>query len=467
MRHLHEFRPYQQRMVHHMLDHPHSMLWVSVGRGKTVTTLTAFDFYRRLYTGAKMLVVAPLRVAQTVWHEESKEWSHLTHLRFSLVLGSAKDRLEALLNPFADVYVINYHNLPWLYGTMCRYTQLNGKPLHFAWVCWDEVTNLKNSAATWTHTAAQMHNKADRFVGLTGTPQPRGLHDLWGQYRCVDNGERLLPYVTHFRDRWFHRAGFSYEPTENARKEIMSRVADITLELTDTELLQLPERIDTYHRIELPKKLQKQYNKLKQEAALKLEGENGTFKVDAVNAGVLTMKCHQFAQGQFVSDPEDTLQYEIVHDLKLQALDEILAESDQPVLVIYAFRADNKRIQEHYPHARTFTPLEKSMGAKDSQDLVKAWNRREIPLLIGHPKSMGHGLNLQQGGACIVWYGLTWSYDMYEQTVGRLVRSGQKYPVTNIHLIVRNTTDELMLQNLSYEKRNQRLTIETLRKFLE
>lgn len=429
-----DFHKYQEEAYLHILNHNASMLWLSMGLGKTVVTLTAIRTLQKMSQVKAVLVVAPLRVCKTVWRQEARKWSHLTDLRFSFILGDQSQRQQALLRQ-ADIYLINYENIPWLTEQIEHYWLARGRYAPFDMIVWDEVSKMKNATSKRTASIARILPFFNRRVGLTGTPASNGLKDLHGQFLVVDNGARLGMDKGAFMAMYFHTNPYSrrLEPFNDTEARLKHKIGDITMQVDGSAVDRPPFSLNDIY-VQLPPGQQEQYRLLEEEMFLELEtGE----EVEVFNAAAKTNKCLQFANGAVYTDPE-TMDWAPVHDAKLDALEEIVEETgDEPLLVAYSYRSDVARIKSRYPDAVNLTEAK-----GDLEEVVDLWNRGGIKMLIGHPASVGHGLNLQKGGHNLVWYGLPWSLDLYEQFNARVYRQGQKAPVICHRILTQDTLDE-------------------------
>jgi SNF2 family DNA or RNA helicase len=438
---------YQEAAESWILSHRKCGLFLSMGLGKTVITLTAIQKLLAESSVHKVLVVAPLRVAATVWAEEIQKWDHLQGLRAVKVLGSQRDRLTALATD-ADIYIINRENVQWLVNHQAQY-----KVWPFDMLVLDELSSFKSAKAERFRSLRRVLPAVRRVVGLTGTPAPNGLIDLWSQIYLLDQGERLGKTLGWFRDYWFvpgDRNGavvYNWKPKAGADKEIYGRLADICMSMTAEDYLKLPDRIDVTYPVVLSDTVQKAYETMEQDLVLPLAGE----AITAQNAAVLAGKLLQLANGALYTETGD---YVRLHDAKLGALEDLVeAANGEPVLVYVAFRSDTDRILQRFPQARVLLK---------EQD-VKDWNAGRIPMLLAHPAAAGHGLNLQSGGHIIIWFGLTWSLELYQQANARLHRQGQQHPVTVHHIITRNTIDEAVLKALTGKAARQDALIEAVK----
>jgi len=447
---------YQRECVLHQLYNNETMLWLQMGLGKTPITLTTIVDRMRAGQVQKTLIFGPLRVIQSVWQREAVKWEHTKHLRFSVVHGTKVKRSRALFAD-ADVYLCNYEAMTWLSQELDHYYISQGRPLPFQMVVYDEVSKLKNSTAQRMKGGNKIiKDKAGyehkikvhgwrrmipHFIyrsGLTGTPAPNGYLDLFGQYLAVDNGTRLGEFVTHFKDSYFASDynGWKYTPTEQGKKWIESKIADITKKMDAADYLDLPDVSTTNIMVDLPDKCRKSYAELEKNMFAQLD--SGT-EIEVFSRSSVSNKCLQFCNGSPYTDEHGT--HEAIHDVKLDALEDILEEAaGQPVLCSYSFKADAKRIMQKFKKYKpvNLTDTKSSLTG----DVIDRWNNGQIKLLIGHPASMGHGIDgLQQSGSIIVWYGVNWSLELYEQMNGRLFRTGQTKPVSIIRILCNDTVD--------------------------
>ena len=412
-----------------------------------MTTLTAIDhlLYDDLEDGPA-LVIAPKRVAEHTWGKECDKWEHLRHLRVSSIMGTAAQRIAALNAP-ADIYVMGRDNVVWL-------TEHLGKSWPFPIVVIDELSSFKSAQAKRWKALKRVRGRIRRIIGLTGTPRPNGLEDLWPEVYLLDQGERLGRTLSIFRQKYLipekmnGHIVYSYRPREGAEAEVYDRLGDICMSIRKEDVLSLPGQI--YEDVELtaPLSLLRQYKKFEREKVL--ECLDGDGDIMAGTEAALTNKLLQFANGAIYD--MDGCVHEL-HDIKLDALEEMIEEAGgDPVLVLYAYRHDADRIRKRIT-CRTL----------DTAEDIDAWNRGEIPVALAHPASIGHGLNLQHGGHIIIWYGLTWSLELYQQANERLNRPGQKNVCRVYHLILKGTHDERVLKALSNKDKGQAAAIEALR----
>lgn len=426
------------------------MIWAW---GKTVSTLTAIDNLIFLGEVSRVLVIAPLRVAEDTWSTEVEKWDHLKHLRISKILGTKKQREEAL-NKDADIYVTNRENVDWLVSECFD---------SWIWdmVIIDELSSFKSSKAKRFRALKKVRPYFKRIVGLTGTPAPNSLIDLWPQIYLLDGGQRLGKTITRFKDRYFNpgrRNGYvvyNWELKQGAEEAIQNKISDICISMKADDYLELPERIDNRVEISLSKKSMEIYKKLEKDLIIEIAEED----ITAANSAVLTNKLLQMANGAIYSESKEVVN---IHDEKLGKLEEIIDTSNgKSVLVFYNFKHDYNRISEMLTKKKlTYQTL------NNSED-IKKWNNGEIQVALLHPASAGHGLNLQYGGNIIVWFGLTWSLELYQQANARLHRQGQKGIVIIHHLISKGTVDEDVMNALANKEVNQNMLLEAVKARLE
>ena len=391
-----------------------------------------------------------MRVARTTWGDEIKKWEHLKNLRYSTAVGTETERLAALKKQ-ADIYIINRENVQW-------FVEDSGIPFDFDMVVIDELSSFKNHQTKRFSALMKVRPKVKRIVGLTGTPSSNGLMDLWAEFRLLDMGERLGRVIGQYRTSYFRpdkqngQVVFSYKPLPGAEKQIYSRISDITISMKSTDHLKMPELISAKYKAELSEKEREKYEKLKSELVLNLDdGE-----VTAANAASLSNKLCQMANGAIYDDEGEVIR---IHDQKLDALEDIIeAANGRPVLVAYWFRHDLERITERLHR------LKIPCSRLDTDGSIRKWNAGEIPVALIHPASAGHGLNLQDGGNMLVWFGLTWSLELYQQTVARLWRQGQESETVVVqHIITKGTIDERIMKALSEKDTTQAALIDAVK----
>ena len=391
-----------------------------------------------------------MRVARTTWGDEIKKWEHLKNLRYSTAVGTETERLAALKKQ-ADIYIINRENVQW-------FVEDSGIPFDFDMVVIDELSSFKNHQTKRFSALMKVRPKVKRIVGLTGTPSSNGLMDLWAEFRLLDMGERLGRFIGQYRTSYFRpdkqngQVVFSYKPLPGAEKQIYSKISDITISMKSTDHLRMPELINSRYTVYLSEKEDSRYADLKKDLVLQLpDGE-----ITAANAASLSGKLSQMANGAVYTDAGETV---AIHERKLDALEDIIeAANGKPVLVAYWFRHDLERITERLhklkiPYARL-----------DTDGSIRKWNAGEIPVALIHPASAGHGLNLQGGGNTLVWFGLTWSLELYQQTVARLWRQGQESETVVVqHIITKGTIDERIMKALSEKDTTQAALIDAVK----
>lgn len=442
----HEYQSYATEFI---LSHPISAVFLEMGLGKSVITLSAiFDLCLDSFLVCKVLVIAPLRVARDTWPAEIKKWDHLKGLSYSVAVGTEKERIDALKKQ-STLYIINRENVDWL-------VHKSGIPFHFDMVVIDELSSFKSYGAKRFKSLLKVRPSVKRIVGLTGTPSSNGLMDLWAEFRILDLGQRLGRYISHYRNTYFKpdkrnaQIIFSYKPLSGAEEEIYKQISDITISMKSTDYLTMPEYVSNEVFVTLSEKEWKVYSEFKEDMVANLGDE----EIDAVNAAVLSGKLLQMANGA-VYDSENKAH--VIHDKKLDALEDLIEGANgKPVLVAYWYKHDLERIKERFP-------VRQIQSSKDIED----WNNSKIPIAVIHPASAGHGLNLQSGGSTLIWFGLTWSLELYQQTNARLYRQGQKDTVIVHHIITKNTIDEDVLLALTKKEKTQDALIDAVKANLE
>lgn len=429
---------YQRYAAEFIITHPISALLLDMGLGKTSITLTAInDLLFDRFEIHKVLVVAPLRVARDTWSAEIEKWEHLKNLRYSVVVGTAQERISALCIP-ADIYIINRENIQWL-------VEESGLPFDFDMAVIDELSSFKNHQSKRFRAFMKVRPKLKRIVGLTGTPAGNGLMDLFAEFKLLDMGERLGRLIGLYRNTYFQpdkRNGmviYSYKPLPNAEQQIYDKISDITISMKAADHLKMPELISSEYTVQLSEKEREKYDSLKKDLVLSEDNE----EVTAANAASLSNKLSQMANGAVYSDDESVIQ---IHDRKLDALEDIIESMNgKPLLVAYWFKHDLARIRKRFDVREI----------KSSED-ISDWNSGKIPVALIHPASAGHGLNLQDGGSTLVWFGLTWSLELYQQTNARLWRQGQTADTVVIqHIIAKGTIDEQIMKALKTKDTTQ------------
>jgi len=444
----HNYQTYATRYIE---EHPISAVLLDMGLGKTSITLTALnDLLFDSFEAHRILVIAPLRVARDTWIAEADKWDHLQNLICSVAVGTEAERRAALMKP-ADIYIINRENVQWL-------IEDSKLPFTFDTVVVDELSSFKNYQAKRFRAMMKIRPTVKRIIGLTGTPSSNGLMDLWAEFRLLDMGARLGRFISHYRLDYFQpdeRNGqviFSYKPLLGAEQRIYDKISDITISMKSTDHLKMPELVSSEYTVQLSDDEKKRYDELKQDLVLQLPGGD----ITAANAAALTGKLCQMANGAIYTDDGSTV---TIHDRKLDALEDIIeAAGGKPLLVAYWFKHDLARITER------LNKLHVSFSKLDSSESIKRWNDGELPVALIHPASAGHGLNLQNGGSCIVWFGLTWSLELYQQTNARLWRQGQNAETVVVQQIVtKGTIDERILKVLSKKDSTQAALIDAVK----
>lgn len=448
-----KFNPhdYQRYTIQFIIDHPECAILLGLGMGKTISTLTAInDLIRNRFETQKVLVIAPIRVARDTWPEEIHKWDHLDGLTVSPITGTAKQR-EAAANRRADIYTIGRENIPWL-------VKHHGSRWPYDMVIIDEISSFKNPQAKRFKALKKVRPKIHRIVGLTGTPAPNSLLDIWAPFRLIDNGQRLGKYITHYRDQYFtpgRRNGtvvYNWNLRPGADQAIYDNIADITVSMRTTDYLQLPEATHQHITVQLPPKARKHIDTLKRDLVLDLDDDT----IDAANAATLSLKLQQLAGGAIYNEAGDD--YITIHDEKIQALAELVDQAQgNTLLVCYWFKHERDRILDAIPGARVL----------DTQQDFHDWNNGDIPVALIHPASAGHGLNLQAGGHIMVWYTTPWSLELYEQANARLHRQGQTEPVSIIHIDTANSIDQTVHQALTRKDTTQQALITAVKAQLE
>lgn len=437
---------YQAYAIDYIETHPIAAVLLDMGLGKTVISLTAIaDLLFDSFEAHRILVVAPLRVARDTWPAEIAKWEHLQHLTYAVCVGTPKERRIALLSG-ADITIINRENLGWLIDS-------SGFDFDYDMVIIDELSSFKNHKSKRFQSLMKVRPKVKRIIGLTGTPSSNGLMDLWAEFKLLDFGKRLGRFITHYRNNYFipdKRNGeiiYSYKPMPYAEDAIYRRISDITISMKSTDHLRMPELITSQYEVQLSEEEEKRYEELKADFILELpEGE-----ITAANAASLTGKLSQLANGAIYDDDGNIIEF---HDRKLDALEDLIeAANGKSLLVAYWFKHDLERIKKRFD-------VREIKSSKDITD----WNNGDIPVAVIHPASAGHGLNLQAGGSTLIWFGLTWSLELYQQTNARLWRQGQTSGTVVIeHIITKGTIDERILKALSLKEVTQNALIDAVK----
>lgn len=442
---------YQRYATEYIESHSTAAVFLDMGLGKTSITLTAINNLLFDYFDAhRILVIAPLRVARSTWADEIEKWDHLRDLTFAIAVGSEKERLEALRKQ-ADITMINRENLQWL-------IEKSEQPFEYDMVVIDELSSFKNHQAKRFKALMKARPKIKRIVGLTGTPSSNGLMDLFAEFKILDMGVRLGRFIGQYRNTYFKPDKvngpivYSYKPLPGAEDAIYEKISDITISMKAADHLKMPELVNTKYMVHLSEKEKKKYEDMKAELVLSLpEGE-----ITASNAASLSGKLSQMANGAVYADDESILP---IHDRKLDALEDIIESANgKPLLIAYWFKHDLMRIEQRLTEKKI--PFQKL----DSDASMKKWNKGELPVALIHPASAGHGLNLQSGGSTLVWFGITWSLELYQQTVARLYRQGQSSgTVTVIHILTEGTVDEKIMKALADKDSTQSALIDAVK----
>lgn len=442
-----QYKPYeyQEYATRFIQTHEVSAIFLDCGMGKSVITLTAIKRLLAKGKARRVLVVAPLRVAQTTWPDEIQKWDHLKGLTYAVAVGSEEKRKAALAKK-ADITIINRENVEWLVAK-------SGQKWCYDTVVLDELSSFKSYQAKRFKYLLKVRPFVSRIVGLTGTPASNGLMDLWAEFRVLDLGERLGRYITRYREAYFKpgkrnaQVVFSYKPLPGAEERIYEKISDITISMKAKDYLHLPELVFNEVFVKLDEKAERAYAEFKADMVVELKGE----EIDAVNAAVLSNKLLQMANGAIYAEDGKVIR---IHDKKLDALEDMLESTNgKPVLVAYWFKHDLQRIKERFPLAREI---------KTAED-IRAWNNGEIAMGLIHPASAGHGLNLQRGGSTIIWFGLTWSLELYQQLNARLYRQGQKETVIIHHILTEGTMDERVLRAVGEKDKTQSALIDAVK----
>lgn len=438
----HDYQKYATKFI---LQHPIAAVFLEMGLGKSVITLTAlFDLILDQFVIGKVLVIAPLRVARDTWPSEIQKWDHLKGLKYSVVVGTAAERKAALMQQ-ADIYIINRENVDWLVNK-------SGIPFRFDMIVIDELSSFKSYQAKRFKSLLKVRPFVKRIVGLTGTPSSNGLMDLWAEFRVLDLGQRLGRYITHYRNAYFTpdkrnaEIIFSYKPLPGAEEQIYKRIGDVTISMKSCDYLKLPECVINEVPVYMSEKEQEVYDRFRDDMVAKIKGK----EINAVNAAVLSGKLLQMANGAVYDDEKNSL---LIHDRKLDALEDLIEGANgKPVLVAYWYQHDAERIKSRFDVREI----------KTSKDITD-WNNGDIPVAIVHPASAGHGLNLQTGGSTLIWFGLTWSLELYQQTNARLHRQGQTDTVIIHHIIAKGTIDENVMKALRQKEKTQNALIDAVK----
>ena len=434
--------PYQQKAIEFQCTHKESALWLDMGLGKTVITLSSIAYLINAGYLRGVVIVAPIRVCQMVWRQEAMKWAHTTGLTFSSMTGDKEQRTRNLLHK-ADVYLINYENLEWLNTAVQTYFLSRKENPPFDGIVFDEITKCKNSATRRVKSLKKLLPFMLWRTGLTGTPASNGYKDLHGQYLVLDDGQRLGSSKTQFDSRWYSKEGpYRKTPYADTEERIKEMIGDITLEMSAADFNPLPDIMFNDITVELPDDLRKSYDKMEKEFFIRLE--SGA-EVELFNQASLMNKCLQFSNGAMYPVPGMPL-WEPLHDLKLDTLEDIIEEANgQPILCSYAYRSDAERIMKRFHKLRPIN-LTNCKSDKAMKEAMERWASGDCPLMIGHPGSMGHGLDgLQKNGHILVWFGLNWSLDLVDQFNARIRRQGQGAPVICHRILCKDTLDQAQL----------------------
>lgn len=440
-----EYQAYATRFIE---DNDVAAIFLECGLGKSVITLTAIKNLIEKGEVKRVLVIAPLRVAKNTWPDELKKWEHLSGLSYSVAIGTPDKRKKALTKK-TDIVITNRENVEWLVSK-------SGVRFDFDMVVIDELSSFKSYRTNRFKALLKVRPFVSRIVGLTGTPSSNGLMDLWAQFRVLDMGERLGRYITRYREGYFMpdkrnaQVVFSYKPLPGAEERIYDKIGDITISMKARDYLKMPDLVTSEVYVDMPDDGRSKYENLLSDMVVDIKDE----EIDAANAAVLSNKLLQMANGAIYTDSKNVLK---IHDAKLDALEDLIESANgKPVLVAYWFKHDLERIKARFPYAREI---------KTSDD-IRAWNRGDILVGLLHPASAGHGLNLQDGGSAIIWFGLTWSLELYQQTNARLYRQGQKNTVVIQHIITKDTIDERVLMAIAKKEKTQNALIDAVKAVL-
>ena len=445
MLHRDNLHEYQKYSIEFIKKNPISAIFLDCGLGKTVITLTAIkDLILDSFEVKKVLVICPLRVA-TVWNDELHNWSHLDGLKISTAIGSQSERLEALKQK-ADIYIINRENVEWLVNK-------SGSKFDFDMLVIDELSSFKSYQAKRFKSLLKVRPEATRIVGLTGTPTSNGLMDLWAEYRILDFGKRLGRFITHYREQYFipdkrnANVVFSYKLIPGAKEAIYKKISDVTISMKAVDYLDMPSKVINQVKVQLSDEEMSVYQEMKDDMVASLDDD---FEIDAFKAAALSNKLLQMANGA-VYDENKEVHY--IHDRKLDALEDLIEQANgKPVLIAYWFKHDALRIKKRF----------EVREIKTEQDIID-WNLGLITVALIHPASAGHGLNLQKGGSTLIYFGLTWSLELYEQCNARLWRQGQKDTVVIHHIIAKDTIDEAVMRALKSKEKTQTALINAVK----
>lgn len=447
---LHDYQEYAVKFIE---EHPVSALLLDMGLGKTITTLTAINnLMFDMFEVRKVLIIGPLRVARDTWPAEIEKWEHLRHLRYSVVIGTPDER-KAALNTDADIYIINRENVDWL---------VSNTNFDYDMVVIDELSSFKNHQSKRFKALMKVRPKVKRIVGLTGTPASNGLMDLFAEFKLLDMGERLGRFIGQYRNVYFKpdkqngHIVYSYKPLPDAEERIYEKISDITVSMKAVDHLKMPELISNEYTVKMSEAEKEKYNELKDELILEVQNS----EITAANAAALSNKLCQMSNGAIYDDENNIIP---IHNRKLDALEDIIESANgKPVLVAYWFKHDRTRIAER------LNKLGIVYQEIKSSESIKNWNSGKLQVALIHPASAGHGLNLQSGGNFLVWFGLTWSLELYQQTNARLWRQGQQSETVIIqHIVTKGTVDERILKALKEKDETQSALMTAVRAELE
>ena len=442
-----KYRPYeyQEYATRFIEENDTAAIFLECGLGKSVVTLTAIKNLIDKGEVKRVLVIAPLRVAMNTWPAEIKKWDHLKDLTYSVAVGNPERRKKALIAA-ADIVITNRENIDWIVNK-------SGAPLFFDMIVIDELSSFKSYRTNRFKALLKIRPSVSRIVGLTGTPSSNGLMDLWAQFRVLDFGERLGRYITRYREAYFTpdkrnaQVVFSYKPLPGAEERIYNKIGDITISMKAKDYLNMPDLITSEVYVDMPVEGRLKYENLLSDMVVDIKDE----EIDASNAAVLSNKLLQMANGAIYTDAKKPIK---IHDAKLDALEDLIESANgKPVLVAYWFKHDLERIKARFPDAREI---------KTNAD-IQDWNNGDVLVGLIHPASAGHGLNLQEGGSALIWFGLTWSLELYQQTNARLYRQGQKNTVVIHHIITKDTIDERVLAAIAKKEKTQNALIDAVK----
>lgn len=452
-----QLHDYQVKAVDMIVNNFNCGLFLDMGLGKTVSTLTAIQELREIGFIDKVLIIAPKKVAQVTWKDEINNWEHLKGLRISVIDGTAAQRRAAMMAD-ADIYTVSRDNVVWLV------VEHGGVKLPYDMVVIDELSSFKNYASKRFKALRRVRKFIPRVVGLTGTPAPNGLIDLWAQMFLIDEGKRLGKTITGYRDRFFtagrRNGDIVYQwdlksPAEETEQKISELIKDICISMSAEDYLKMPDKLMYYDRVKLSDKDFKAYKTFEREQVLEFIESGET--ITAASAAALSNKLQQFANGAMYDADRKVLQ---LHDEKIEKLKELVeAANGQPVLIAYTFKHDLDKIMEAL---KEYKPVK-----LEKPEQIADWNAGKINVLVTHPASAGHGLNLQKGGHIMIWYGLTWALELYQQFNARLYRQGQKKPVSIHHIIATDTVDEKIIKSLDGKDTTQRSLMDAIKEIVE